>query len=319
MSAIRKCLFPAAGYGTRFLPATKAMPKEMLPIVNKPLIQYGVEEAVRAGISEMAFVTGRGKRALEDHFDISYELEREIAGSEREALLAETRDLVRRCNFSYTRQLEARGLGHAVLTGETLIGEQAFAVLLADDFCVTEDAGVLAQLTRLYQRHQCSIVAVEEVPEDETSRYGIISPEAVSDEDAPDDGAARRAAEIARPKEGPSGGPGSANPSSARRDSGLFQVADLVEKPSHGTAPSNLAAIGRYILTPDIFDLLRQTAPGHGGEIQLTDALAAQARAGKVLAWRFPDRRFDCGNIEGYLAANNHIWRTTQNPPRQPS
>ena len=270
MSAIRKCLFPAAGYGTRFLPVTKAMPKEMLPIVNKPLIQYGVEEAARAGITDMAFVTGRGKRALEDHFDISYELEREIAGSERESLLAETRRLVRECHFSYTRQLEVRGLGHAILSGETLIGDQPFAVLLADDFCVTEDAGVLAQLAELYSEHQCSIVAVEEVPPAEISSYGIIDGE--------------------------------------ERSPGLYRVTDMVEKPDPADAPGNLAVIGRYVLTPDIFDILRRTPPGRNSEIQITDALKTQARKGKVLAWRFRGRRFDCGSIAGFMAANNFVW-----------
>ena len=270
MSVIRKCLFPAAGYGARFLPVTKAMPKEMLPIVNKPLIQYGVEEAVRAGITDMALVTGRGKRALEDHFDISYELEREIAGSELEKLLEETRRLVRDCNFSWTRQLEVRGLGHAILTGETLIGDQPFAVLLADDFCVTEDAGVLAQLVALYEQHQCSIVAIEEIPPAETSSYGIIDGEELSP--------------------------------------GLYRVSDMVEKPAPGEAPGNLAAIGRYILTPDIFDILRDTPPGRNNEIQITDALRTQAREGKVLAWRFRGRRFDCGSVAGYMEANSFVW-----------
>ncbi len=270
MATIRKCLFPAAGYGSRFLPVTKAMPKEMLPIVNKPLIQYGVQEAVRAGISDMAFVTGRGKRALEDHFDISYELEREIAGSEREALLAETRELLRNCRFSWTRQLEIRGLGHAVLSGETLIGQEPFAVLLADDFCVTEDDGVLAQLVALHEKHRASIVAVMEVPASETANYGVIDGEEIS--------------------------------------AGLYRVADMVEKPQPAEAPSNLAVIGRYVLTPGIFDILRATPPGRDNEIQLTDALKIQAREEKVLAWRFPGRRFDCGSVAGYMAANQFVW-----------
>lgn len=269
-SSIRKCLFPAAGYGTRFLPATKAMPKEMLPVVNKPLIQYGVEEAARAGITDMAFVTGRGKRALEDHFDISHELERQIAGSERESLLEDIRRLVRECRFSWTRQLEPRGLGHAILTGETLIGDQAFAVLLADDFCVTDDAGVLAQLIALHEEHRCSIVAIEEVPPAETSNYGIIAGEEL----AP----------------------------------GLYRVRDMVEKPEPGEAPGNLAAIGRYVLTPDIFDILRSTPPGRNDEIQITDALKTRAQEGKVLAWRFRGRRFDCGSVAGFMAANDFVW-----------
>ncbi|MXZ32898.1 MAG: UTP--glucose-1-phosphate uridylyltransferase GalU [Gammaproteobacteria bacterium] len=271
MTPIRKCLFPAAGYGTRFLPATKAMPKEMLPVVNKPLIQYGVEEAARAGIADMAFVTGRGERALKDHFAVSHELERRIAGSERESLLEDLCRLVRECHFSYTRQLEARGLGHAILTGETLIGDQAFAVLLADDFCVTEDAGVLAQLAAIYDEYQCSVVAIEEVPKAETSNYGIIAGEEL--------------------------GPG------------LYRVSEMVEKPEPGEAPGNLAVIGRYILTPDIFDILRSTPPGRNNEIQITDALQTQAHIGRVLAWRFRGRRFDCGSVPGFMAANEFAWR----------
>ena len=269
MSAIRKCLFPAAGYGTRFLPVTKAMPKEMLPVVNKPLIQYGVEEAARAGISDMAFVTGRGKRALEDHFDISYELEREIAGSEREALLGEIRRLIRECRFSWTRQLAVQGLGHAILTGETLIGNEPFAVLLADDFCVTEDAGVIAQLAAVFAEQQCSIVAVEEVAVNESASYGMIAGEEISP--------------------------------------GLFRVGQMVEKPAPEEVPGNLAIIGRYILTPDIFDILRATEPGHNNELQLTDALRIQARQGRVLALQFRGCRFDCGSVAGYMAANEYV------------
>ena len=177
MSKISKCLFPAAGYGTRFLPATKAMPKEMLPIVTKPLIQYGVEEAMQAGISDMAIVTGRGKRAIEDHFDISYELEQQIAGSDKEDLLGDTREIMSRCRFSYTRQMEMKGLGHAILTGEALIGDSPFAVVLADDYCVAEGDGVLSQMVKLYEKYQCSIVAIEEVPMEETNRYGVIAGE----------------------------------------------------------------------------------------------------------------------------------------------
>ena len=172
---IRKCLFPAAGYGTRFLPATKAMPKEMLPIVDKPLIQYGVEEAIEAGLKHIGFVSGRGKRAIEDHFDISYELEHQIMGTSKEKLLYEIRDVINQCSFSYTRQTEMKGLGHAILTGENLIGREPFAVLLADDLCINGDEGVLAQMVRLYNQHHCSIIAIEEIPRDETHKYGIIS------------------------------------------------------------------------------------------------------------------------------------------------
>jgi UTP--glucose-1-phosphate uridylyltransferase len=267
---IKKCLFPAAGYGTRFLPATKAMPKEMLPLVNKPLIQYGVEEAVAAGINGMAIVTGRGKRAIEDHFDISYELEHQIAGTSKEAALKDIRHLIDVCTFSYTRQIEMKGLGHAILTGETLIGDEPFAVLLADDYCVTEPGqdSVLRQMVKLYEKYQCSIVAIEEVPHDQTSRYGVIG----GIEEAP----------------------------------GVFRVRQMVEKPDPADAPSNLAIIGRYILTPDIFDILRVTPPGRNGELQITDALMTQATYGRVLGYRFKGKRFDCGSVEGFIDATNY-------------
>ena len=269
---IRKCLFPAAGYGTRFLPATKAMPKEMLPIVAKPLIQYGVEEALEAGLHQMAMVTGRGKRALEDHFDISYELEDQIEGSTKEALLAGIRSIIRRATFSYTRQIEMKGLGHAILTGESLIGAEPFAVILADDLCLNDDQGVLAQMVELYRKEQCSIVAVEEVPENETDKYGIVSGQALSDQ--------------------------------------VVQVESMVEKPDPADAPTNLAVIGRYILTPDIFDILRDLPPGRNNEIQLTDALNEQAQAGRVLAYRFKGQRFDCGSIEGFVAATQQVYQS---------
>jgi UTP--glucose-1-phosphate uridylyltransferase len=269
---IRKCLFPAAGYGTRFLPATKAMPKEMLPIVAKPLIQYGVEEALEAGLHQMAMVTGRGKRALEDHFDISYELEDQIEGSTKEALLAGIRSIIRRATFSYTRQIEMKGLGHAILTGESLIGAEPFAVILADDLCLNDDQGVLAQMVELYRQERCSIVAVEEVPENETDKYGIVSGQALSDQ--------------------------------------VVQVESMVEKPDPADAPTNLAVIGRYILTPDIFDILRDLPPGRNNEIQLTDALNQQAQAGRVLAYRFKGQRFDCGSIEGFVAATQQVYQS---------
>jgi len=267
---IRKCLFPAAGYGTRFLPATKAMPKEMLPIVDKPLIQYGVEEAIEAGLKNIGFVSGRGKRAIEDHFDISYELEHQIMGTSKEKLLYEIREVINQCSFSYTRQTEMKGLGHAILTGENLIGREPFAVLLADDFCINGGEGVLAQMVRLYNQHHCSIIAIEEIPRDETHKYGIIS----GDEIEP----------------------------------GLIRVHEMVEKPDPQDAPSNLAIIGRYILTPDIFDILRATKAGKGGEIQITDAIAEQARQGRVLGYKFKGRRFDCGSIEGFVEATNYVY-----------
>lgn len=270
MSAIKKCLFPAAGYGTRFLPATKAMPKEMLPIVTKPLIQYAVEEAMDAGIDEMAIVTGRGKRAIEDHFDISYELEHQISGSDKEELLKGTRHIMDRCTFSYTRQVEMKGLGHAILVGETLIGHEPFAVVLADDYCVTEGDGVLTQMVKLYEKYQCSIVAIEEVDREETHKYGVIE----GDEEA----------------------------------DGIYRIRNMVEKPAPADAPSNLAIIGRYILSADIFDVIRNTPPGKNGEMQITDALQLQAQQGKVIGYKFTGRRFDCGSIDGFIEATNYTY-----------
>lgn len=265
---IKKCLFPAAGYGTRFLPVTKAMPKEMLPLVDKPLIQYGVEEAMAAGMTGIAIVTGRGKRAIEDHFDISFELETQIAGTSKEDALKEVRKIMDECTFSYTRQIEMKGLGHAILTGETLIGEEPFGVVLADDYCVTDGDGVLAQMVALYEKYRCSIVAIEEVPREETYKYGVI--EGKEEED------------------------------------GVFRISHMVEKPDPKDAPSNLAIIGRYLLTPDIFDILRDTPPGRNGELQITDALMTQAAQGKVLGYRFKGRRFDCGSVEGFVEATNY-------------
>ena len=269
-SPIKKCLFPAAGYGTRFLPATKSMPKEMLPVVNKPLIQYGVEEALDAGMSGMAIVTGRGKRAIEDHFDINYELEHQIAGSDKESYLREIRRIMNQAVFSYTRQIEMKGLGHAILTGETLIGDQPFAVILADDLCYNAEKGVLMQMVELYKYYRCSIVAVEEVPRNETNKYGVIAGDEISE--------------------------------------GIIRVNNMVEKPKPEEAPSNLAIIGRYILTPDIFDIIRKTPPGRNNEVQITDALLTQARQGRVLAYRFKGRRFDCGSVPGFIEATNFFF-----------
>ena len=269
---INKCLFPAAGYGTRFLPATKATPKEMLPILTKPLIQYGVEEAVKAGITTMAIVSGRGKRAIEDHFDISYELEHQIKGGSKEMLLDEIRALITQCTFSYTRQIEMKGLGHAILTGETLIGNEPFAVILADDLCHNDEVSVLEQMKEVYEKYQCSVVAIEEVPMDETQKYGVIAGKLV---DGTED---------------------------------TYRITDMVEKPDPKDAPSNLAIIGRYILTPDIFDILRETKPGKGGEIQITDALLEQAKQGKVIAFKFKGKRFDCGSVDGFVEATNWFY-----------
>lgn len=270
MASIKKCLFPVAGYGTRFLPATKAMPKEMLPILTKPLIQYGVEEAVDAGMTEMAFITGRGKRAIADHFDTSYELEHQIKGSAKESLLTEIRDLMDKCAFSYTRQVEMRGLGDAILVGETLIGDQPFGVILADDLCSDGTESVMAQMAALYDKYRCCIVAIEDVPGEDVSSYGIIDGEELSE--------------------------------------GVYKVANMVEKPDPENAPSTLGIIGRYVLTPDVFDVLRTTPPGKNGELQITDALNTLAKQGKVIAYRIKGKRFDCGSVSGFVAATNFFY-----------
>jgi len=273
VSMIKKCLFPAAGYGTRFLPATKATPKEMLPILTKPLIQYGVEEAVEAGIHTMAIITGRGKRAIEDHFDISYELEHQIRGGSKESLLNEIRTLISQCTFSYTRQIEMKGLGHAILTGETLIGDEPFAIVLADDLCSREKSGVLKQMIEVYEKYQCSIVAIEEIPMNQTNKYGIIAGNLVD------------------------------------RSDNIYRVSNMVEKPEPKDAPTNMAIIGRYILTPDIFNILRNTKPGKDGEIQITDALLEQAKLGNVIAYKFEGKRFDCGSVDGFVDATNYFFK----------
>lgn len=269
---IKKCLFPVAGYGTRFLPATKAMAKEMMPIVNKPLIQYGVEEAVEAHIHWFGFVTSRGKRAVADYFDSYFELEHQLKGSEKENLLAPIKDLIENNDFTFIRQNKMRGLGHAILSGRALIGESPFAVILADDLCIAEEgtAGVLSQMIKIYDKYECNIVAVQEVPKDKTHKYGIVAGEQIED--------------------------------------GLIRVSHMIEKPKPEEAPSNMAVIGRYILTPDVFDIISQTKPGRGGEVQVTDALNQQAQSGCVLAYRFKGRRFDCGNVDGFVEATNYVY-----------
>ena len=273
---ITKCLFPAAGFGTRFLPATKSMAKEMLPVVDKPLIQYAVNEAMDAGLIEQSFVTGRTKRSIEDHFDISYEVENEIKGTSKEDQLAEIREIRENCVFTYTRQREMKGLGHAILTGEPMIGDEPFGVILADDLCITEGDSVMKQMVGLYKQFRCSIIAIEEVPKEETHKYGVISGEQFQDN--------------------------------------LFKVSDMVEKPAPEDAPSNMAIIGRYILTPDIFDYIRETKPGAGGEVQITDALLAQAKNGCVMAYKFKGKRFDCGSLHGYVEATNYCYKKFHDP-----
>jgi len=265
-------MFPVAGYGTRFLPATKSMPKEMLPVVNKPLVQYGVEEAIEAGMTTCALVTGRGKRAIADHFDISYELEHQIAGSSKETYLDSIRHVLDQGVFTMVRQREMKGLGHAILTGETLVGHEPFGVVLSDDLCLNEGGtGVLAQMAELYRQFRCSIVAIMEVPQDQVHKYGVIAGDSLKE--------------------------------------GIYRVEKMVEKPPAESAPSNLAIIGRYILTPDIFDIIRDTEPGANGEVQLTDALQTQADRGCVMAYKFKGRRFDCGSVDGFVEATDYVYK----------
>jgi UTP--glucose-1-phosphate uridylyltransferase len=266
---IKKCLFPAAGYGTRFLPATKAVPKEMLPILTKPLLQYGVEEALSAGINNMAIVTGRGKRAIEDHFDNAFELEAQLKGTPKEHYLKEIKNIINNSTFTYVRQQQMLGLGHAIRTGEPLIGNEPFAVILADDLCDCKDKSVLAQMIDTYNQHKCSVIAIEEVPNNQINKYGIISGKLIDNSD------------------------------------NTYRVTNMVEKPE--VSESNLAIIGRYILTPDIFQILKRIKPDKDGEIQITDALLSQAKKGNVVALKFKGRRFDCGSIEGFIDATNHF------------
>jgi len=265
MPKLRKAVFPVAGFGSRFLPVTKASPKEMMPVVDKPLIQYAVEEAAAAGITDMIFVTGRHKRAIEDHFDKAYELETELERKGKEALLAQVRSVLPdgvRC--IYIRQPEPLGLGHAVLCAQPVVGNDAFAVLLADDLMDSQPPA-MARMGQLFEKEGCSILGVEEVPRDQTESYGIVTIEAMTGDTA--------------------------------------RIHSIVEKPKPAQAPSNLGVIGRYVLTPRIFDLLGAVTPGAGGEIQLTDAISALLGHERVLALRLPGRRFDCGSKLGYLQA----------------
>lgn len=261
-----KAVFPVAGLGTRFLPATKASPKEMLPIVDKPLIQYAVEEAMAAGITEMIFITGRSKRAIEDHFDKAYELEAELEARGRTQMLEALRSILpKQVTCVYIRQAEALGLGHAVLCAKPVVGDEPFAVILADDL-MDGAPPALNQMVELYRAHGASILGVEDVARSETSSYGIVDAEAMS--------------------------------------SGVLRVNSIVEKPQPADAPSTLAVVGRYILTPRIFECLEKVAPGKGGEIQLTDGIADLMRQEPVLAYRFSGKRYDCGSKLGYMKAN---------------
>ena len=265
MKKVRKAVFPVAGMGTRFLPATKASPKEMLPIGDKPLIQYAVEEAVAAGITDMVFVTGRSKRAIEDHFDKAYELESELEARGKSELLDFVRNMIpKNINCIYIRQAEALGLGHAVLCAKPVIGDEPFAVILADDLLDGETA-VMKQMTDTYDYYRCSVLGVQDVPRSDTKSYGIVDARPVAER--------------------------------------VEQINAIVEKPKPEDAPSTLAVVGRYILTPRIFHHLENVKPGAGGEIQLTDGIASLLSEEQVLAYRYDGTRYDCGSKLGYLQA----------------
>jgi len=270
MNKINKCLFPVAGYGTRFLPATKAIPKEMLPILTKPLIQYGIEEAMSAGMTTMAMVTSKYKQAIKNHFEPHADIEASIKGSAKESLLDEVNHASSVCDFTYIEQDQMLGLGNAIYTGKPLIDNEPFAVILPDDLCTNSGDSVLKQMITLYeQRPDSCIVAIEEVPMTEVDKYGVIDGEMLE---------------------------GSNN---------AYQVHSMVEKPSPEQAPTNLAIIGRYILTPEIFDVLENTSPDKNGEIQITDALMTLAKQGKVIAYKFQGTRYDCGSVKGFVVATN--------------
>jgi len=263
---INKAVFPVAGMGTRFLPATKASSKEMLPVVDKPLIQYAVEEAVAAGITQMVFITGRNKRAIEDHFDKAYELETELQARGKLKMLEQVQDIVpKHVSCIYVRQTEALGLGHAILCARPVVGNAPFAVILADDL-IDGNPPVMKQMVDVYAKERCSLLAVQTVAREETSNYGIVKTE--------------------------------------HGERGMHRITGVVEKPRPENAPSNLAVVGRYVLTPEIFDHLDKVKPGASGEIQLTDGIAALLNDQRALAYEFQGVRHDCGSKLGYLQAN---------------
>lgn len=266
---VRKAVFPAAGLGTRFLPATKAQPKEMLPVVDKPIIQYGVEEAMQSGIQNIIIVTGRGKSSIEDHFDVSFELENMLKTRGKTDLLKIVRDVSDMIDVSYIRQKEALGLGHAVLRASALVGNEPFAVVLADDV-IESEVPCIKQLLDVYEFFNAPVLAVMEVPNDKISAYGVVDAEPIE--------------------------------FNGTRDR-VYRIRDLVEKPKASDAPSNLAIIGRYILTPEIFHSIGSVQPGSGGEIQLTDALKHLLRSRPIYAYRFEGTRYDAGDKLGFLKA----------------
>ncbi len=263
---IRKAVFPVAGMGTRFLPATKASPKEMLPVVDKPLIQYAVEEAVRAGITELVFITGRGKRAIEDHFDEADEIEAKLQAKGKQEMLKSVQNIIPKyVSCTYVRQPRALGLGHAVLCAVNVIGSDPFAVILADDL-IDAKPSVIQQMIKIYREHRCSILGVQKIKRQETTQYGVV-----------------KSRMLVAPK--------------------LHVITGIVEKPKPSVAPSTLGVVGRYILTPRIFHHLRKVKPGAGGEIQLTDGIASLLKEEKAYAYEFDGTRYDCGSKLGYLKA----------------
>ena len=265
MKKVRKAIFPVGGLGTRFLPATKANPKEMLPIVDKPLIQYAAEEAVDAGIEVLVFVTGRNKRSIPDHFDKAYELEKELEAHGKTDRLEAVRNILPpEISCVYIRQPEARGLGHAILCGKSVIGNEPFAIILADDL-IDSDPGCLKQMVDIYEREQCGVIGVQQVDNKDVGSYGVISGDSVADR--------------------------------------LWRMSGIVEKPKPEEAPSNIAVVGRYILNASIFDILESTEAGSGNEIQLTDAIAKQLKSQSIYAYEFVGRRYDCGSKLGFLQA----------------
>ena len=265
MERIIKAVFPVAGLGTRFLPATKAAPKEILPIVDKPIIQYAAEEAIEAGLNQLIFITGKNKRSIEDHFDKAYELEAELEAKGKRDLLESVREVLPNgSSCIYTRQPEALGLGHAVLCAWPVVGDEPFAVILADDL-IRANPSVIDQMLQVHRKHNCSVVGVQRVAREETASYGIVDTETVGER--------------------------------------MHRIKRIVEKPKPKDAPSNLAVVGRYILTPRIFELLRDVRPGAGGEIQLTDGIAALLEDEQVIAYEFEGKRYDCGSKIGYLQA----------------
>jgi UTP--glucose-1-phosphate uridylyltransferase len=262
---IQKAVIPAAGLGTRFLPATKAMPKEMLPIVDKPTIQYIIEEAITSGIEEILIITGKNKRAIEDHFDRSLELEMDLEQKNKQDLLEIVKSVSSMADIHYIRQKEAKGLGHAIYCARTFVGNEPFAVLLGDDIVYNDSTPCLQQMLNVFAECQCSVLGVQEVPDADVSKYGIVAGEKIGDR--------------------------------------LYRVDDLVEKPALEEAPSNVAILGRYLITPEIFPILGNTPPGKGGEIQLTDALRELARQQSMVAYSFSGHRYDVGDKQGFLEA----------------